>query len=446
MKLLHLITKNTSSIDFILPVYWKLTKTDPSSNVIIFYGVLNKSTIVGEGTYYDRVLNEIRVKQIDLLDLAGNNNYLYKVLAFLDVKLSQSSINVSRDDLLNSEQWFIRLHKIVLYAVSVVVRNIIRRMFSYVINSKNLSNILHYDLALVDNRASVKFSGDRAIFNYIFEESQKPVVILPHAPHYVDQFFSHVSVNPFGQEMHEKCDIWMPFLPATPVQKKPELEKQLFYSGYPGFDSEWIDYNKSMNESDANHGKTCILYIGRKFLDKNIARPDGYDFVTMDYKDVLNELNMMHDSLVANNCDYLLIFKPHPSSSLPLVEKILNECKINHYKIVSDASYSFLGDVSLVISPYSTAFFVFLISGIPTIILESKMTTEVSKRWSTLGDLYEGLSLFIKPDRLANAINSVLSGEINPQNDVNYCRQYFEDNALSNILDRIDFVLSFNKE
>jgi hypothetical protein len=428
MNILHVVIKNTSSIDFTLPIFWYLRKKNPDVNITILYCVLDKEIIVPKKTYYNKVLEDLSVSQLDLIDFVKyKHSHFFKFFSHADLYSSSEDIKKS-------------IYKFTLHLMLVAIRKFFKFFISIFINMEIVSNKLKADIILMDNRNGVNFIGDKKLFKYFFETLNKPIVILPHAPHYVDQYFSHVPVNPFGMGMYKKCDIWMPFLPATPAQKHLELEKQLFYSGYPGFDSSWINKNKSKNKSKNKNGIT-VLYIGRKFFDKNKIRSDGCDFVTMDYSDVLNELNAIHDSLVIDNCNYLFVYKPHPSSSMTLVKKVLNDSRINNYKVGNDAIYSFIGCVDLVISPYSTALFIFAISNIPTIILQSKMMNDVMIRWKDLSDLYGKMSYFTDIKNIDGVIKDVFNNVNYSKKDIAHLRKYFPDNNLSIIAARLQKLL-----
>jgi len=429
MRIIHFIIKNTSSIDFSLPILWKLNKNNPSIDLTIFYCSINKRDIVGEASYYHNIFKEIGARELDLMDLT-HDSYVCKILASVDSLMVKLVDGLSLDNLINTRKFYSRLHELLLYLVYKIIKKIINKSFEYILTRRDYFHLLKYDVALVDNREYVNFPGAREIFGHIFENHKKPVVILPHAPHYLDQFFSHVPVNPFGKDVYDHCDIWVPFHSSTPSHKRPELEKQFFYSGYPGFDSEWINYNKSINERSDGDEKKHILYIGRKFLDKNSKRPDGYNFVTMDYNDVLSELNVIYDSIATCGCDYLFIFKMHPSSSEKLVRKLLIESKLQNYVISRDASYSFIGTVDLVVAPYSTAIFSYAISGIATIILKSDMTDEVTSNWGILSKLYENMEYYIDKNKMEKTLVNVVLQSSAGKDDIHHLRKFYKDGNL----------------
>ena len=117
---------------------------------------------------------------------------------------------------------------------------------------------------------------------------------------------------------------------------------------------------------------------------------------------------------------------------------MLDESDVISYECSFDAIYSFVSKVDLVISPYSTALFLFAISGIPTVLFKSKMMDEAISSWEVLSNLYENMSYYCNQEDIKEVLNRIFSDNGNDiMKDVIHIRKYFPDNSLENCYNRI---------
>mgnify|MGYP003963833379 CR=1 FL=1 len=432
-KILQVVIKNTSTLDFSLPLLCFLKNRLSGADISILYCVANKNEILLDSNYYTNELIKHNINQFDLLDFLPIflRKFEFIIRKCFNPYNNETYLNIK----LSSDPFLLKVPKYLVYIIKKIMKSVKEKILKILLNNSDIIGTINPDIVLLDNRSDISFPGDKEIFDCLFKTKKIKIVLLPHAPHYISSCFSHVDPNPFDR-FYSECDIWMPFLPATPWINRPDLKKYFFYSGYPGFDSECIKYFKASAKEKKD--KIYILYIGRKFLDKNVERPKKYNFVTMDYDEVLHQINCINKSLKDLNIEFNLIYKAHPSSNNLLVEKMLDESDVISYECSFDAIYSFVSKVDLVISPYSTALFLFAISGIPTVLFKSKMMDEAISSWEVLSNLYENMSYYCNQEDMKEVLNRIFSDNGNDaMKDVMHIRGYFPDNSLENCYNRI---------
>lgn len=433
-KLLQIVFKNTSTIDFSLPLLWYLNHKNRDLEIIILYCTTNKNEFLHNARYINNELDKLNCKQLYLLDFLPKFFQNFKFLK------NSRSMNDSLFNIIYLDENFLsKVPKYFNLFLKIVIHLVRKKLIGFLINGSNILEKINPDIVLIDNREKCNFPGDKEIFNSLFDKKIAKI-LLPHAPHYLDHDFSHVNSNPFSKVNEDhKCDIWIPFLPATPWDKRPDLKSNFFYSGYPGFDTKWINYCKNYIKRNK---KINVLYIGRKFLDKNVVRPKNFDFVTMDYDQALDDIYNIDKSFKSLNIDFTLIYKVHPSANLSMIEKFLRESEISSYEISFDTSYSFFNKLDLVISPYSTAVFAFAVAGIPSIILKSEIMNEAKSSWQEVSRLYENMSYYSDVNDMEKVLCKIFNeNDKGMIKDMKHIRNFFPDGVLESCYERIMFLI-----
>jgi hypothetical protein len=87
MHIVQLVTKNTSSLDFSLPLYWGLRATGVKFQAVVLICAVHKSQILGKSEYYERELKKLNIQLVDYSDLLLQRGsfflcYLFKALRF----------------------------------------------------------------------------------------------------------------------------------------------------------------------------------------------------------------------------------------------------------------------------------------------------------------------------------------------------------------------------
>jgi hypothetical protein len=431
LKILQVVIKNTSTLDFSVPLFWHIRNKSKNAEITILFCMSNRYKILSKSEFYKREFKKIGVNELDFLHFFPSKLNRLKSILYSFFSNNDSNNNSFLDLYSSTNSSIKKISNFVYYVGQKLRRSIENKVvMSYLDIDKEMRRIKP-DVILLDNRNAVDFPGDSDLFHYIFQTFKSRVVLLPHAPHYLTSDYSHVNPNPFSDcNVEDKCDIWMPFIKSD----KPESSSQLYYSGYPGFDSNWIDYCKSI---EPKRHKISILYVGRKFLDRGTKRPDNFNFVTMDYNNVLIHLNLIYDYLRESSVEFEFIFKAHPSSSSIMIDKALQESNMTNFTVSFDTSYSFLSYVDLVISPYSTALFSYAISGIPTIVIKSDMMDEAMSSWKSVAELYKNMSYYCNQEDIPSLMRNILSKKNGVIADVQHIRKFFPNNSLNLCYERV---------
>ena len=310
MHIVQIVIKNTSTLDFSLPILWALRNKHPKAKISILYTCLNKNQILREGNFANKFCHENAIKQYDLSDfLFIKNVFLAKLIRGIFSR-SYSNKTGYREDkfaaLFNLSSFFKSISLSFFYHIEKIISK-------FIVHIENVMPTLDPDLILFDNRSITNFYGRDIIYKY-FESEKKPVVLLPHAPHYngpSDEFCIFDEKN--SCFMPEYTEHWMPFKYGEPWKAAPEHYNQFIKIGYPGLDSSWKDYIFANNKETTDTIRCLVLT--RKFLSKNFSRPNNYDESTLDYYETYNFLKSLHDSIKDKGVCVEIIVKPHPSSS-----------------------------------------------------------------------------------------------------------------------------------
>ena len=208
LHILQIVIKNTSTLDYSLPVLWGLRKKYPEARISILYTSLNKNQILRNSKFMTDFCIENNIGQYDLSDflITGSlsasrllrrtfsHSYADK-LGFKEIKKTRTTNLVS-----------------VIKAVIIGYMRPIERTISQVlVNNEKILKRLSPDIVLFDNRSAYPFSGRDYFFRY-FEAHRKPVVLLPHAPHYIDPTSEFCRFDEYNENpMPTYTEHWMPF-------------------------------------------------------------------------------------------------------------------------------------------------------------------------------------------------------------------------------------------
>ena len=86
-NILFIVQKDTSELDFIVPLVWKIKKDSPSVNMSVLYAVINKKMILRKSTFYSGFFSKHQVAEYDLGDFMFKSlpvlgNYLRRKFTF----------------------------------------------------------------------------------------------------------------------------------------------------------------------------------------------------------------------------------------------------------------------------------------------------------------------------------------------------------------------------
>ena len=90
MKILQIVTKNTSTLDFTLPIFWGLKKYKVNSEVNVFYCVGDKKRILRQSKFFSNELGDYGASELDYIDVLRLKN---RCLTKLVRRLCQKSFS-----------------------------------------------------------------------------------------------------------------------------------------------------------------------------------------------------------------------------------------------------------------------------------------------------------------------------------------------------------------
>lgn len=470
IHILHVEVKNTSCMDYTLPLIWKLRSDYPGVDVSVMYCFADKKQVLRHSNYFSDIYKYLSVEEYDLSSFFKPQ---YKWLEKKWRKLfSKSYSDIFGLSLVNSLKWIRSNHRkrdkrgnaktaqnLLLLLGGFFRKKLESSTTKFVIDLPNIFPSLQPDLVLLSNHTKTDFQGREYLYEYL-EKRKIPVVLLPHAPHNIDAVEDFIAFDEKGHSMTDYCDYWEAFLYETHWKKECISRVEQFPTiGYPGLDSSWLSWMMAHNKDGLPRAKRPvgndrmldIVFIARKFLPEGYFRPKDFDPFTLDYNDFLKYLGYIADALDKINQPARIIVKPHPSNSYPMVKEIFSRSKIKEWAISAEPFYEVLPKSDLVISLFSTSLLIPAMAGIPTILINSDLQDYVH-RWDKLEHMYSNLTFFVKDisflsRHLQDALelirldkNKSYQSQI-PNSDIAHLRQFYEDNSIEKAIKRVDYLL-----
>jgi len=454
-SILLLVVKNTSALDYTLPLLWRIKREHPQATVSVVYCTLSRRKILRRAAFYSAVLKSQRVAEYDLLDFLrppyGKQQHLWRRLcsksrwdsAWWQQALPQLAVGP-----LSSAAIF-HLKQLLGYALLAPERFLADR-----INAAGILPALAPDITLFDHRYLIgptDFPGRDSFLDY-WGRVKKKLVLLPHAPHHTGT----TAFTPFQQNdrtLPEYCEYWMPFSLDRTWEGVPDQKERFAYVGYPGLDSEWLAWLQSRRshrricgdgDMRSHRPLRCALII-RKFLRRGQARPPGHDAYVFDHTEFRYYLRLVREAIRRCQADIELVVKPHPSNDYRSLRQELEASGIGRWRISHESIYAEVPRCDFVISLYSTTLLIPAMAGIPVILLHSRIQDEIHQ-WEEMKQLYTGLGHYLdNPEDLADSVNEVVDSlrgrgsdrRTIAQTDVEHLRKFYPDGATQRCLERL---------
>lgn len=437
-KILQIVIKNTSTLDFSLPLLWAIRKKYSEANICIFFTVLNKNQIIRYSDFYLEFCNTNKIELLDFSNFLKFKNHI--------IRKSVSLLFSSPVSDISPIKWQTCL------TISGIM-NIIRTMrikfitklekfvIKYMVNHKSIYTLINPDLVLFDNRTVTNFSGRKEMYSF-FERKKIPVVLLPHAPHYASETAEFCKFDENSDDfMPNYTEHWIPFKYGKPWKLFLNKRNQFIFIGYPGLDSRWHKNNIYKKNKKYNEKKKIkCLILTRKFYPKGYKRKQYSDIATLEYDESLNFIRSITESIKAVTSDVEFIVKPHPSSSLHQNQEIISKAGLNNFTINYDSFYNILCDIDIVISQFTTSLAIPIAYKIPTVLVNSTMQSHIMKNWPILENYYKKSTFFCELDCLSSELNFLFKNinllDVTPKYE--NLRKYFDDNSLERALKRIE--------
>jgi len=355
-KICIILTKNTAELEYLLPI---LDNKSYSFDICVFD--YNKDRVIKKNSELNNYLIKKKIKIFDIKYFIKNK---FLILNFLGKIIESNSLPI-RSILSKLKK------KFSIFFLYLLIKNFLNRILKetfhvlfFCLKKNSLS--IEYEYVLLGHRDFISFFFYKIFKNLVINKPHK-YVFIPHGPHYAEIFTHKITQT-------EKLLVNKNYVNIVANNiEKPWLNK--LYSknrclkfGYPLFFNH-IKKTKKRNKI------LNLLIISRRF-----------DFKKLDYKS--NEFTIHFDNFrsflkpVINIKNKVKIyFKPHPTTNINVLNKILNDLKIKNFEIIEDPIYFNLKKFDLVYSYHSTALFLPVLNSLPVIYFKDKSIYKLI-RWS----------------------------------------------------------------
>ena len=428
MHILQIVIKNTSTLDFTIPLFWHIKRHDKNVKISILYCVFDKKEILRNSIFFTSFCRDYNIQVYDFSDfLKWKIHPLKKVLkssridrlTFFEIKNKLKNFNIDA---------FIDLGKLILYRVKLI-------LLRQSINFNNILPKIAPDVIFFDNRNDTSFIGRDEIFSYLYSK-KLPTYLIPHAPHMRDAISEFCPFDEKGDELPIFCKFMIPFKFGTPWIGREDKRGQFFISGYPGLDSEWLQYCKK-NSTD-NGKKINLLFIIRRFLPKGVERTEDTDIFIIDYEEFIGPLRLIKESISKTDKNIHLIIKPHPANNYKELEKVMRMEGIRSWEISHEPMYGLLSRVDLACSLASTVLLIPAMANIPTIIFDTKLQQKIHKKWNKLAELYCGMKFYLDDNSKFQEVFNDIVMNLDKNYTEKSVRKFFDDRSSIQIINRMD--------
>lgn len=457
MKVLQIVLKNTSTLDYTVPLMRQSLASYKDIDFEVVYLNVNRKSILRDSNFWDCFFETNNVSQYDLSDcLKPNFRFLKPVLKILfrggksDRIYFKEAFDFYRKN--NNKVSYIGFVAFLAnrFGVQAAVKSFIRSVLSYfeqryssnLVDLKSFLNELEADVIFFDNRSLTDFPGKKQLYDFLYQNQPK-TYLLPHAPHLRDPTSEFCAFDPEGEMLPDFCEFWIPFKYGRPWEVLPERRSQFYVSGYPGLDSSWLQLCKHRDGLVAEKSKVRdesirCLFVMRRYLPEGEKRPDDVDPYIVDFKEFRQSIESIQRCFDAKGIKVRIVIKPHPANNLHQLKYDLGQFDVEEWDIATGPIYEVLPDVDLVIGLYSTVLLMTALAGLPTALIETRLQAKVNQDWSVLNEMYTGMSGFCRSEAdLAEWIEVVLSKSLDVEKDIIHIRKYFDDSSTENLLDRI---------
>lgn len=458
MHILQIVIKNTSTMDFTVPVLIEARRRRPEVRITVLYCVLDRHNILRQSQFWDRLFTENHIQQVDFSDFLRP---VFRPFEGLFRKLFSGS---KADKIHFHEAWnFYLLNSrkraytgFVLYLMREygwrrLLANLFQSAATFVenrvttklVNTEAILTRLNPDFVLFDNRSMTQFPGRDDLYAWMYRHRVK-VALLPHAPHLRDPVREFCAFDEKGESLPDFCEFWVPMKFGEPWRQVPDRRGQFQITGYPGLDSAWLErcrrgFGGSKPYASPSKKIRC-LFVMRRYMPQGEVRPANLDPYIVDYQDVFGPLTALARSFAELGRDVELILKPHPANNYSMLAADMAHSGFSAWSISHDPIYPLLSEVDLVVGLFSTVLLIPAMAGIPTILIRTRLQDTVHSEWPLLENLYTRLSNYVPEiealtPALDRALAQVDSGSGN--DDDSHLRQYFPDKAIDNVLCRM---------
>lgn len=447
-RILQIVGKNTSTLDYTAPLLWKLKREYPEATVSILYCAYNRKQMLRDSTFFSALFGECGIREYDLADFL-------KGPIGVAPGLWRSICNTSRwDRFRQAGRSGIRDRlRYLADRAEVVVE---RGLGAFLTDTDGIIARLDPDVVFFDC-TGMPFYG-RDSFLDSLDTPGRLVIFTPQAPHYRELTHDTGPFDSLNGRTSARFEYWMPFKFGAPWLKLPERKSQFVPIGYPGFDREWLSLLLSGASPAARPPEfysletplQCML-IMRPYFKKGVPRPAGADEFILDYEVVFQWLKRLSESLRSCGAAIEAVVKAHPSNNFHELADVLKLSGIPRWRISHEPVYALISQCDFAVSLFSTSLLIPVMAGLPVIVVDSELQGHVHSRWDVLERLYRGLEFFVDdpadlPARLKRAAELAGArrrpGSRTEAPDVRHLRRFFPDGAMARGMERLELLLT----
>lgn len=442
------VVKNTSALDTVLPLLWALRRADSDVRLVIQYCVASRRQVLRDGRFVDDFCERHDIEQRDWSDdLRSAWRWLAPLWrrVFTRAGSDARSIRLS----FSEDGWSVALRHLVARHTHRVER-VATRVFADPGRGLRQADP---DTVLLDNRARTDFVGRDRFFNWLDRRS-RPVVLVPHAPHYIhphkDEFCPFDGER--GRLMPSYTEHWSPFPRGRPwLALDGSFRSQFHDIGYPGLDEAWIDHCQVEGVERPDVATVQLLVLLRKFVPEGVGSSAVSDPFTLSFEETRAFVGAVADGVRASAGPVRLVVKPHPSSSRGDCEALLRKAGLSgsQWRISYDPFYSLRSQIDGLVSQFSTLVVTCVLHGIPTVLSVCTALRYSEESWGALREVYGSLSrrtddIRDLPTAIADLVASLRSssGDTAAEQDAERVRSFFPDGACGRAMARIRVHLS----
>lgn len=430
------VCKNISELDFLLPVVWRMRRLWPHTEIVILYASHAKSQILRECTFYSEGLRDFGATELDMLDSVPWSAGAARLLGQCVLRSNWDYRETRNGPMAGAID---RGRRAIAGRLATWAD---RRFDAGVLRRRAQAPILFWPHRSAMMHASGTVwralgSGSRTIIHY------------PHGPYYSGGSF-RIQLPPDCRDAKDgdvprNHDVWYPHMADNVADAYPEDRERFFFSGYPGLDTAWLEYVRSLHglrSGAAERGCLNCLFLIRKFEES------GTDEYAFRPRELLALCSKVSQGIRECGRKVRMTVKPHPSNDYPATRALLNSTGAADWDITYDPVYLASVKSDLVVSVPSTSNLIPALLGLPTVLLNCSVK-EVFDRWAGMRRLYPDSLQFYAPSlddiprKIAEA--SAFAWDhpraqgipVMPTNDVAHFRREFPDGMLESIEARL---------
>lgn len=421
--IVQIMIKNTSTLDFTIPLFWKIKQEYPKTKISILYCVFDKKEILRESKFFTEMCSELNINVYDFSDFSiGIVKSLKNIFKKIFIK--------SKADKLSFYEIKENIKRYNFQVLPDIFKLILTKMERYILKNsidyKHILETLSPNIIFFDNRSVSNFVGREYIYEYMYNK-KVPTYLIPHAPHMRDAVSEFCPFDERGEELPEFSYFMIPFKYGTPWIGKEDKKQQFFVSGYPGFDSDWLEYCKSFNQKKTD--TVNVLFVIRRFLAEGVKREKDTDPFIIDYDEFIEPLNLIKQSIEKSGENIKLVIKPHPANNYNELERIMKKTNIQNWEITHEPMYALLSQVDIVCSLSSTILLVPALAKIPTIIFDTQLQRQIHRSWDKLAELYSGMNFYLDDNSKFQDTFLGIVDNLDQDYNENNIRKFFDDNS-----------------